>query len=668
MIVGQHIQWNTICDAPNLHSILNKKLDDFIIATDPTYGTGELTYYYQVDYYNSDIIISVYQYIDGCFVRVNGCGYNNNRVQTVSIVAPTCEPQTETCCTQQSPIQCVPQQPTIPIPSATNDHTKLINKNADANFQHVTLAMISLWNSIVPSKWVISTDPNYIQPLENKGIILPTTEEAGSQYKNLVIDTATGKVSTEPIYVTLTDVIENTVTIPPIDATSEDAYIIPSGATGVWSGLTNQIAIYNGATWDFYVPQTNDVTTILTGLNAGTVKFDGINWVAQVIPTVSGWQTTGNNLTSTGIIGSISNHDVQFRSNNIPRGRLTKTGKWGFGTDNPVAGVDIYNDFALVPSDVKLISGLIGVSLHSSNHIISVDTLHELQGITGDLINGQFNIVTNKTGVDLLIINQSSSVTANRRIITGYGDIIFKKGTAISIQYDKISLRWRLIGYPISETDPIFQEWLSNNPTSGTNTGDQDLSGYLLKDTTLQTADTPEDTSLFSFWKIGVGRLKIAWSDLLNTISHNQLMGLDWLTSGHVGNANKIFGSDADGLAKEYAQESLQTQNATTNATSGTITLAKQTVTTLTTTLTNAHTLTIIPELPTVFTNRNYNEVVLTVGATAPSITWSAPSGVTFTWTAPLGNPSAGLKINTKHKLFYDWESETSCLISRREL
>ena len=147
MIVGQHIQWNTLCDAPNLHSILNKKLDDFIIATDPTYGTGELTYYYQVDYYNSDIIISVYQYIDGCFVKVNGCGYNNNRVQTVSLVAPTCEPQTETCCTQQSPVQCVPQQPTIPIPSATNDHTKLINKNADANFQHVTLAEKDKWNT-----------------------------------------------------------------------------------------------------------------------------------------------------------------------------------------------------------------------------------------------------------------------------------------------------------------------------------------------------------------------------------------------------------------------------------------------------------------------------------------------------------------------------------------
>jgi hypothetical protein len=114
--------------------------------------------------------------------------------------------------------------------------------------------------------------------------------------------------------------------------------------------------------------------------------------------------------------------------------------------------------------------------------------------------------------------------------------------------------------------------------------------------------------------------------------------------------------------------ESLTTKNVISNATSGTITLAKQTVTTLTTTLTNAHTLTIIPELPTVFTTRNYQELFLTVGATAPSITWSAPTDVTFKWSAPLGEPTTGLKINTMHSLFFNWQSETYCIIKRQEL
>lgn len=79
-----------------------------------------------------------------------------------------------------------------------------------------------------------------------------------------------------------------------------------------------------------------------------------------------------------------------------------------------------------------------------------------------------------------------------------------------------------------------------------------DIDKYLKKDTTLQNSDTPEDTSLFSFWKIGVGRVKIAFSELITNFRHSQLRELSWLGSGHVGTANKLFGSDANGLAKEY--------------------------------------------------------------------------------------------------------------------
>jgi len=62
-------------------------------------------------------------------------------------------------------------------------------------------------------------------------------------------------------------------------------------------------------------------------------------------------------------------------------------------------------------------------------------------------------------------------------------------------------------GESVSETDPLFTAWLSHNPTSGTNTGDQNLTPYLLKDTELQTAETPTDTSLFSSWN-GTARVK----------------------------------------------------------------------------------------------------------------------------------------------------------------
>jgi hypothetical protein len=47
-----------------------------------------------------------------------------------------------------------------------------------------------------------------------------------------------------------------TTTTPPSTPAAGDRYIIPSGATGAWSGKTNQIAEYNGSSWDYYTPQT----------------------------------------------------------------------------------------------------------------------------------------------------------------------------------------------------------------------------------------------------------------------------------------------------------------------------------------------------------------------------------------------------------------------------
>jgi hypothetical protein len=44
------------------------------------------------------------------------------------------------------------------------------------------------------------------------------------------------------------------LTAPPSSPTAGDRYIIPSGATGAWSGKTGQIAVYI-STWEYYVPK-----------------------------------------------------------------------------------------------------------------------------------------------------------------------------------------------------------------------------------------------------------------------------------------------------------------------------------------------------------------------------------------------------------------------------
>ena len=193
--------------------------------------------------------------------------------------------------------------------------------------------------------------------------------------------------------------------------------------------------------------------------------------------------------------------------------------------------------------------------------------------------------------------------------------------------------------------------------TSGTNTGDQDLTPYLLADTTLQTVGTPEDTSLFSFWKIGIGRVKIAWSDLLNTINHNQLNGLNWLSSGHTGTAGKLAGFGSSNEAVEYDQ----VLEAEDSASSGTINIAPRSIKKLTTELTNSHTITITPTSPTDFIRPNDCIVDFSIGSTLPSITLTAPSGVTFKWRK---TDIEEWTASKSYELQFIWISSTRCDIT----
>jgi len=45
------------------------------------------------------------------------------------------------------------------------------------------------------------------------------------------------------------------LTTPPTTPTDGDRYIIPAGATGIWSGHTNQIAIRIAGAWEYHAPK-----------------------------------------------------------------------------------------------------------------------------------------------------------------------------------------------------------------------------------------------------------------------------------------------------------------------------------------------------------------------------------------------------------------------------
>src|SRR5580704_18019981 len=69
-------------------------------------------------------------------------------------------------------------------------------------------------------------------------------------------------------------IISSTTTTPPTSPSQGDAYIIPAGATGEWSGHTNLIAVWqtsaaSGADWQFLLPKVGWIVYDVFGVVVG---------------------------------------------------------------------------------------------------------------------------------------------------------------------------------------------------------------------------------------------------------------------------------------------------------------------------------------------------------------------------------------------------------------
>ena len=94
-------------------------------------------------------------------------------------------------------------------------------------------------------------------------------------------------------------VISRIVGTPPASPANEEAYIVPAGATGAWTGQTNNIAIYLTSTggWVFITPRTGWL--VWSQADATFYAFN-VSWMASAAAALKGSFTlTPNSGTTT---------------------------------------------------------------------------------------------------------------------------------------------------------------------------------------------------------------------------------------------------------------------------------------------------------------------------------------------------------------------------------
>ena len=84
-------------------------------------------------------------------------------------------------------------------------------------------------------------------------------------------------------------VISRVIATPPVSPTNEDSYIVPAGATGVWAGQTNALAVFYNSVggWLFLTPSSGWIAWSQAD-SAFVVFYGGIWQTASVITAIKG--------------------------------------------------------------------------------------------------------------------------------------------------------------------------------------------------------------------------------------------------------------------------------------------------------------------------------------------------------------------------------------------
>lgn len=81
-------------------------------------------------------------------------------------------------------------------------------------------------------------------------------------------------------------VLSSTTQAPPSDANEGEAFLVPMGASGAWSGRSEQVAVWSNGGWLYLKPKAG--WCAWDAAANGRRVFDGTEWVADAVVTSPG--------------------------------------------------------------------------------------------------------------------------------------------------------------------------------------------------------------------------------------------------------------------------------------------------------------------------------------------------------------------------------------------
>ena len=82
------------------------------------------------------------------------------------------------------------------------------------------------------------------------------------------------------------NIVDRTLSAPPGSPAVNAAYIPAGTPTGAWTGKVNQIAVWNGGSWDFYAAFVGQVKSLM-GEDYKRIYWSGAGWVDVPAPIIT---------------------------------------------------------------------------------------------------------------------------------------------------------------------------------------------------------------------------------------------------------------------------------------------------------------------------------------------------------------------------------------------